>query len=114
MLSSQQLLLFNLLAEYAASIAVVLFKFVCLIWHDGNTKRKKNIFLEENLSIIFKLVVEVFTEVYVIYITVSITHNSFIYHNSTVIMICFSLEDHLQALILQHTECMKQKIIIYH
>jgi hypothetical protein len=54
-------------------------------------------------------------EVYIIYVTASITHsNSFIYHNSVVIASCFSLAVHLQAVILQHIECMKQKNIIYH
>jgi hypothetical protein len=35
------LLLLNLLSESAACTAVVLFKFACLISHDGNRKEKQ-------------------------------------------------------------------------
>jgi hypothetical protein len=45
--------LFNLFAESAECIAVVLFVFVCLIRYDGNTKGKKNHFLRKKLNILW-------------------------------------------------------------
>jgi hypothetical protein len=49
--SSQLLLLFNLLAESTACAAVVLFAFARLLKHDSNTKGKKSHFLKDKLNI---------------------------------------------------------------